>query len=159
MSSHQTVRLSPGKHETPDGGMCVMELASALAGEPFSDSPQAVSRVIVGLLREYNDAVDDDRRQLLIPYAALSVGTRAPARVERARARRCLQWANQRLGRPAWRWRLSSARLGGRAGCGAWAARSVRPDDDIALAALRELLDELIGPVPAPPRALSAVGS
>jgi len=157
--SHQTTRLSPGKHSNPSGGMCVMELASTLAGEPFNDCPQAVSRVIVGLLREYNDMVDDDRRQALIPYAALAVGTRASAQIERARARRCLEWATEQRGKPAWRRHFAAARLGGHTGSGSWAARSVSSTDDDALAALRELLDELIGPVPAPPRARASVSA
>jgi len=37
--THQTIRLSRGKHSSPEEGACVMELASMLAGEPFSDHP------------------------------------------------------------------------------------------------------------------------
>ena len=33
--SHQTVRLARGKHSSPRDGVCVMELASMLAGEQF----------------------------------------------------------------------------------------------------------------------------
>ena len=32
--THQTVRLTTGKHTSPSDGACVMELASMLAGEP-----------------------------------------------------------------------------------------------------------------------------
>ena len=38
-SSHQTVRLSAGKHRSPEDGVCVVELASMLAGETFTDRP------------------------------------------------------------------------------------------------------------------------
>jgi hypothetical protein len=65
----------------------VVELASMLAGEPFSDHPMSVCPVIAALLRSYNDAVDDSCRQHLYPYAAKVVGTRAAARVERTRRR------------------------------------------------------------------------
>jgi hypothetical protein len=40
-----------------------MELASMLAGEPFSDQPKSVCPVVAAFLRGYNDAVDDETRQ------------------------------------------------------------------------------------------------
>jgi hypothetical protein len=95
-ASHQTVRLSQGKHRDPDHGACVMELASMLAGEPFSDRPRCVDPVIAGFLRTYNDGIDDKRRQDLYPLAAAVVGTRAVAGVQAERARMCLQWAQAR---------------------------------------------------------------
>ena len=86
-ASHQTVRLSQGKHRDPDHGACVMELASMLAGEPFSDRPRCVDPVIAGFLRTYNDGIDERRRQDLYPLAAEVVGTRAVVeRAGRARA-------------------------------------------------------------------------
>jgi hypothetical protein len=94
--SHQTVRLSQGKHRGPDHGACVMELSSMLAGEPFSDRPRCVDPVIAGFLRTYNDGIDDQRRQDLYPLAALVVGTRAVAGVQAERARMCLKWAQER---------------------------------------------------------------
>jgi hypothetical protein len=99
MANHQTVRLNRGSHRSPDQGTCVMELASMLAGERFSDKPRSVSPVIGSLLRAYNDCLDDDRRQDLYPYAARVVGTRAPRAVERSRARHCMQWVRQLGGR------------------------------------------------------------
>ena len=95
-ASHQTVRLSQGKHRDSDHGACVMELASMLAGEPFSDRPRCVDPVIAGFLRTYNDGIDETRRQDLYPLAAEAVGTRAVAGVQAERARMCLRWAQQR---------------------------------------------------------------
>jgi len=89
--SHQTVRLSRGKHQSPDAGACVMELASMLAGEPFSDRPQTACPVIGAFLRSYNDAVDDERRQRLYRCAAAVIGTRATPEIERARMERCVE--------------------------------------------------------------------
>jgi hypothetical protein len=86
--THQTVKLSRGKHSSPEEGACVMELASMLSGEPFTDHPASVSPVIASLLRAYNDAVGDRRRQELLRYAARVVGSRGSADVERARAAR-----------------------------------------------------------------------
>jgi hypothetical protein len=95
-ASHQTVRLSQGKHRDPDHGACVMELASMLAGEPFSDRPRCVDPVIAAFLRTYNDGVDERRRQDLYPLAAEVVGTRTVSSVQAERARMCLRWAQDR---------------------------------------------------------------
>jgi hypothetical protein len=41
--SHQAmIKLSPGRDAGPKQGACVMELASMLAGGPFSDHPPTV---------------------------------------------------------------------------------------------------------------------
>lgn len=97
-ASHQTVRLSQGKHRDPGHGACVMELSSMLAGEPFTDRPRCVDPVIAGFLRTYNDGIEDARRQDLYPLAAEAVGTRAEPAVQAERARRCLEWAQARHG-------------------------------------------------------------
>jgi hypothetical protein len=95
--SHQTIKLSRGKHSSPADGACVMELASMLTGESFSDRPASVCPVIGSLLRSYNDYADDARRQDLIRYAARVVGTRASVAVERRRAQRVYAWTLERL--------------------------------------------------------------
>ena len=91
--NYQTIKLSKGKHTSPEDGACVMELASMLAGEQFSDHPASVCPVIGSFLRAYNDSVDDSRRQDLYGYASRVVGTRGSADVQRARAERLLRWA------------------------------------------------------------------
>jgi hypothetical protein len=95
MPSHQTIRLSAGRHRSPTAGACVMELASMLADEPFSDRSGTVSPVIGALLRTYNDGVGDARRQDLIPIAPLIVGTAGPRALEGERATRCLRFARE----------------------------------------------------------------
>ena len=87
--SHQTVRLGKGKHASSREGVCVMELASMLADEPFTDQPRSVCRVIAALLRAYNDGADDQQRQQLYGVATRVVGTRDSREVERRRAERC----------------------------------------------------------------------
>ena len=72
--THQTVRLARGKHRHPADGVCVMELASMLAREPFSDHPASVCPVIGAVLRAYNDNIGDERRQDLYRFASLAVG-------------------------------------------------------------------------------------
>ena len=99
--THQTIRLSGGKHDSPEKGACVIELASMLASEPFSDHPRSVCPVLAAVLRRYNDTLDDRRRQDLYPYAAKVVGSRGSARLERARVEHLKDWA---AGRPPRRW-------------------------------------------------------
>jgi hypothetical protein len=94
--SHQTVRLGAGRHPRPGNTVCVMELASMLAGERFGDRPASVCPVIGSILRAYNDNVDDDRRQDLYRFAADVVDTRRDYRVQRRRADAALDWAMAR---------------------------------------------------------------
>jgi hypothetical protein len=99
--SHQTVRLGRGDHPEQASGMCVLELASVLAGDEFDAYPPSVCPVIAAFLRCYNDLVDNARRQDLIPYAAAVVGTRADKRKEAERARLCRKWVVE-VARPGW---------------------------------------------------------
>src|SRR6185312_4087273 len=85
--------LSKGKHNLPQDGVCVMELASMLAAEPFNDHPQSVCPVIGAFLRAYNERVDDPRRQDPYAHAAKVVGSRASQDVQHARAERLKAWA------------------------------------------------------------------
>jgi hypothetical protein len=149
--SHQTIRLSKGKHASPNEGACVMELASMLAGEPFSDRPATVCPVIAGFLRAYNDRVDDERRQDLYRYAAEVVDSRAGADVEHAREQRCLEWADgMRRQRPRpmrWIARSSPTAVDRRLGldaAGTYAARSIRRHGERTHVAALLLVDELI---------------
>ena len=77
----QTVRLDRGAHASPACGACVVELASMLAGEPFSDRPRSVCPVIAGFLRSYNDLLPEGEHRHLYPLAALVVGSASVAHV------------------------------------------------------------------------------
>ncbi len=96
-ASYQTIKLSKGKHASPEDGACVMELASMLAGEPFTDHPASACPVIGSFLRSYNDSVDERRRQSLYAYASKVVGSRGGQRVQEARAERLAEWADEVL--------------------------------------------------------------
>ena len=84
--SHQTVTIRRGKHASPDRGACVVELASMLAGERFSDHPPTVCPVIAGFLRGYNDLMPEQDLPELYPIAGHTVGgwslKRSPASIE-----------------------------------------------------------------------------
>jgi hypothetical protein len=109
--SYQTITLGKGRHDSPEEGACVMELASMLAGEPFSDRPRSVCPVIGSFLRAYNDRVDDGRRQDLYAYAAKVVGSRASRELEQARAKRLSAWALELRWSRRWLQRRVPARL------------------------------------------------
>ncbi len=146
--SHQTVRLCRGKHSSPAQGVCVMELASMLAGEPFTDRPACADPVIGGFLRAYNDTVDRERRQDLYAVAAQVVGTAAGPAAERARAARCLAFAEAHR-RPRTRWgrRRHAPSLAGHLGKdapGVLAVRSLGRIDDADHADALALVDELV---------------
>jgi hypothetical protein len=154
--SHQTIKLSKGKHSSPETGACVMELASMLAGESFTDHPHSVCPAIAGFLRSYNDSIDDRRRQDLYPYAAKAVGSRATPAIERERARRLLSWAGEIQRARGWGRFMFPNRLGPAVlqaqldpeTAGAHAAKSVRKHTDETHASALRLIDELlaIGP-------------
>jgi hypothetical protein len=93
--TYQTIKLSKGKHTSPEDGACVMELSSMLAGEQFSDHPASVCPVIGSFLRAYNDSIDDKRRQDLYAYASKVVASRGSADVQRARAERLAAWGSE----------------------------------------------------------------
>ncbi len=109
--SHQTIKLSRGRHSSAEHGACVMELASMLAGEGFSDHPRSVSRPIASFLRGYNDLLDDRRREDLYRYAAQAVGTAGSDALEDERAARLLDWANRLWERRAARSVIDRIRL------------------------------------------------
>ena len=159
--SHQTIKLSSGKHSSPHEGACVMELASMLAGEPFGDHPASVCPVIGSLLRAYNDSVDDETRQDLYAYAAKVVGSRAGAEVQQLRARRVAAWSSElllrRLSRflpPAAARRICRMRTPPLDSVGTHAVRLIPRHTGRTHAAVLALVDELLAmgtPVPAGP--------
>ena len=121
-TSHQTVVLAVGRHERPEDGACVMELASMLSGEPFGDHPRSVCPVIGRFLRTLNDGLCDERRQELVELAALAVGT---ATGRRGRLRR----------RTLCRRQIVSLRLADAGRVDRWFTRMLRDDAGNACAA------------------------
>jgi hypothetical protein len=149
--SYQTIKLSPGKHYSPDDGACVMELASMLAGEPFNDHPASVCPVLGSLLRSYNDSVDDEARQDLYGYAARVVGTRADADVERRRSECVAAWTYERRFRRLRRFlpefaarRLCQLKTLGLESIGTQAVRQIPRHTDETHGAMLGLIDDLL---------------
>jgi len=146
--SHQTIKLSAGRHRGPEDGACVMELASMLAREPFDDHPRSVCPVIAGFLRSYNDHLDERYRQDLYVYASQAVGTRAKDATERQRAELCRRWARNHFDPPPLRVRLLHRlfRCQGLDVEGVYAARAAAATSpgEVAHRHALQLLDELI---------------
>jgi hypothetical protein len=150
--SYQTIKLSRGRHSSPEHGACVMELASMLAGEGFSDHPRSVSRPIASFLRGYNDLLDDRRRGDLYRYAAQTVGTASSRAVEDARVARLLAWGDELWERRASRSLLDRLRyrraLQERSSdpepAGTYAVHALGKVRDEGHGAVLALLDELI---------------
>jgi hypothetical protein len=94
---HGSVRLEAGAHSSPNDGVCVVELASVLAGEEFSDHPRCVCEVIAAFLRGWNDRSSHADRQRLLPYASRVIGTRGDRETTRTRRDACLAWAGADL--------------------------------------------------------------
>ena len=92
-----SLRLDPGSHASPRDGVCLLELASMIAEEPFSDRPRCVCVVISAFLRSWNDRSSHAERQRLRPYARRVVGSRARRSVTRRRRDICLTWAGADL--------------------------------------------------------------
>lgn len=149
--SHQTVRLAAGRHPSPRFGVCVMELASMLAEEPFTDRPRKASPVIGSFLRTYNDGLDDDRRQDLYDLASQIVGSAARRSVERDRASRCLEFARSLgAGLPSGRGAIGIASAEASGAWAALAALGTGPSPEVHARAL-DFAQELIA-VAAPAR-------
>lgn len=151
------VRLEPGSHRTPHDGVCIVELASIVGGERFSDRPRCVCPVLAAFLRGWNDRASYADRQRLEPYAAVVVGTGGSRTISRIRRDICLSWAGADLDRGALRGVAARLRMRARIawtvgvwpsirlweGAGAYAARVciARGGTDEAFA----LLDRLLG--------------
>lgn len=94
------IELQKGAHASREKGVCAMELAAWIAGEPHSDHPACVSAALGALLRNWNDSVDHKFRQKLKPYIPRVVGTGADGR-SIARAWMAADWL-VRVCAPAW---------------------------------------------------------
>lgn len=68
--------LARGRHRSPRRGACFMELASYLAGEPWTDSPACTDESLAHLARLVNDLSTDKARPMLSPMIPSVIGLR-----------------------------------------------------------------------------------
>jgi len=77
--------LSPGKHRSARSGGCFMEIASFLAGDPWSDHPKCTDPALAEVSRCVNDVMPDSARSLLAPMIPSVIGTGGRSRDDRMR--------------------------------------------------------------------------
>jgi hypothetical protein len=97
----RALNLKKGAHGSRDKGMCVMEAVAWAAGREHSDHPPCVSPVIGAFLRNWNDSLDDEGRQMLKPYVFRVVGTATGKKDEETRAWLATDWLVRECA-PAW---------------------------------------------------------
>jgi hypothetical protein len=138
-----------------------------LAGEPFTDRPQAVCPVIAALLRAYNDSIDDTHRQDLYRYATKVIGTRAPHVVQQRRRERFDAWAEETRSQRSWWSRALHRTAVPSATCEtvdvvtARAVKAIGRHTEVSHSRMLALLDELcaIGSTPEPRSVSAPVGA
>ena len=71
------ISLKPGIHADREDGMCAMEAAAYLAGEPHTDHPVCACPAITAFMLSFNDGMADDadRDRWLKPLVPLMVGS------------------------------------------------------------------------------------
>ena len=96
------VPLKRGAHSSPDAGMCALEAAAWIAGEPHSDHPECVCPVIAAFGRAWNDALSlEERNAVLRPLVPRMIGTRGSDALAHRRALMAADWL-VREHTPAW---------------------------------------------------------
>jgi hypothetical protein len=86
-----TLTLTSGSHTSFESGACLLEAASYMAGERFSDQPNCVSPVLGTYGRRLNDTLPTVRRQELKAYIPQLIGTADDGQDE-ARSYIALDW-------------------------------------------------------------------
>ena len=94
--------LHHGAHDDIEDGVCAMEAAAYVAGEPWSDHPECVCPVIATFMRSWNDGLpNDERTDILLPLIAKTIGTRGSKALEERRSLMAADWL-VRVHTPAW---------------------------------------------------------
>jgi hypothetical protein len=90
----RTLTLSSGNHHRRETGMCAMEAAAFIAGEPHSDHPDCVCPIITRFMISWNDTLPSnaERDRLLKPLIPKILGTRGSEELARRRSMMALDW-------------------------------------------------------------------
>ncbi|GLS39197.1 hypothetical protein GCM10010869_47940 [Mesorhizobium tianshanense] len=94
-------RLSPGKHSSPDEGMCAMELVAFLDGGPHTDQPRCTCELVSAFVRSINDNMPDDVRHKLLPFLPRLIGTVADNHEQEQERHDYFAWQTIRVFAPA----------------------------------------------------------
>jgi hypothetical protein len=97
-----SIHLLSGKHAANDGKeMCAMEAAAWIAREPWTDHPTCVPPVLATFLRSWNDALPDNKRDILKPYIPRLIGLPKDTATEERRSWMAMDWLTRECA-PAW---------------------------------------------------------
>ena len=70
------IRLSRGAHESPQDGLCTLEVVAMLGGEGHTDQPDCCCPAVGSFCRRWNDDLTDlERTSLLLPLTTKLVGS------------------------------------------------------------------------------------
>jgi hypothetical protein len=125
----ESITLKHGSHGEREAGMCAMEAAAWIAGEPHSDSPACVSPIIASFMRSWNDGMNEIDRQKLKAWLPRVLNTVATPEIEQRRGLMAADWTI-RVFTPTW---LDLANLGDEAAA-LRALPEVRSWDDVEAA-------------------------
>src|SRR5436305_6059489 len=89
-------RLSSGHHSEPELGGCVMEVASMLAKEMWSDTPTCTNAVVTSMAQVVNDRLNDEDRQRLWALLPRILRARRTASDQRINVRLAI-WCARRV--------------------------------------------------------------
>ncbi len=93
MSKSALPSLARGRHPWSRRRGCLMEVASVLAGERWSDHPRCAHPVVAAAARRVNDLTSEHELHRLAPLAPLVLGSADPDPGHATRlARFCLDW-------------------------------------------------------------------
>ena len=89
----ESVVLNIGSHESPEHGMCLLEVVSLFAGEDFGDSPACVDPTLAKFGRSWNDGMRSDaERAQLKQYITRLPGTNKGSALSKKRGWMALDW-------------------------------------------------------------------
>ncbi len=88
------IKLSGGKHNSPESGLCIMEAVSyIMAEDKFTDHPKCACPVITAFAIRTNDWMNDAERNMLLPYVLRIAGSKSTLDIEKQRAYMCADYA------------------------------------------------------------------
>ncbi len=137
--------LGRGRHRSPKKGACLMEYASLLAGERWSDSPSCTHPALATLARAVNDCTGDQARQGLltvVPDIVHALGVQGEQKLLAQRLARLAALHALPVATGVRRRTVLVALLGAELACGGKVGEP-DPDHDAVRALLRDPDDDL----------------
>ena len=87
ITENRMPRLVQGAHESPENGLCAMEMVAFMECLPHTDKPECTCPVLTGFTIATNDMLSDEERQKLLPILPELVDTVVNTKLMRERER------------------------------------------------------------------------